>query len=333
MTTSIRAEPGRRHRRSPARGSRLAGATLALAGFFLAGSLGASTPANRWDDVPCSADGPFVVVAEHHYTLAVRVRPLLFWIRHDDVGEARLTWTVARGGATRVELLIGSDPERAPMRINRWGYLGETTCDGSVAIVGIMTESDEQSVEDARASTTSGGRAGHAFKAIRSSAALGESHTSVTRMVVDDDFTYRDVELALRRVPRGEVKVRRLDAGESTSGFLGAVADLVRESVETFARTGQVDRHPRTTRSFVHGDRMYSLSLRSSVFAASLDAGPLRPRTLIESEFEVRNPATRKTTPFRITYGTDGPLAGVPVHLVYRPRWWFEAELQLAAPR
>jgi hypothetical protein len=28
-------------------------------------------------------------------------------------------------------------------------------------------------------------------------------------------------------------------------------------------------------------------------------------------------------------YGADGDLKGVPLRIVFRPRWWFEAELVL----
>ena len=30
-----------------------------------------------------------------------------------------------------------------------------------------------------------------------------------------------------------------------------------------------------------------------------------------------------------ITYGTEGPLAGVPVSAQYQPNWWFKVELEL----
>jgi hypothetical protein len=45
----------------------------------------------------------------------------------------------------------------------------------------------------------------------------------------------------------------------------------------------------------------------------------------------VRNLTAGTTTPFRLIYATDGPLAEVPVRIVYRPRWWFEVELTLEA--
>ena len=64
------------------------------------------------------------VRVEHRYRMLGRVRPLLFWISREDVGGAQVTWREAADGVG-YELLIGSDPERAPRRINRWGYIGE----------------------------------------------------------------------------------------------------------------------------------------------------------------------------------------------------------------
>lgn len=66
------------------------------------------------------ACAPLPIVAQHRYRMAAKIRPLLFWIGRDNVGEAQVVWH-AGGSARGVELLIGSDPDRAPRRINRWG--------------------------------------------------------------------------------------------------------------------------------------------------------------------------------------------------------------------
>jgi len=44
---------------------------------------------------------------------------LLFWIGRSNVGDAIVTRTAAPH-ETSYSLLIGSDPDRAPRRINRW---------------------------------------------------------------------------------------------------------------------------------------------------------------------------------------------------------------------
>src|SRR5215216_1108953 len=61
------------------------------------------------------------VVAQHYYRMLAKVRPLLFWISRDNVGGARIGWLADERGSKGFELLIGSDPARAPRKINRWG--------------------------------------------------------------------------------------------------------------------------------------------------------------------------------------------------------------------
>src|SRR5512143_148814 len=61
--------------------------------------------------------------SERHYTMTARVRPLLFWISRSGVGGARISWLESADGSRGLELLVGSDPARTPMRINRWGYV------------------------------------------------------------------------------------------------------------------------------------------------------------------------------------------------------------------
>ena len=38
---------------------------------------------------------------------------------------------------------ICGDPDRAPMHVNRWGYIAETTCGDETALVGVMTDANE----------------------------------------------------------------------------------------------------------------------------------------------------------------------------------------------
>src|SRR5262245_16040866 len=92
-----------------------------------------------------------LAVERHHYSVSARVRPLLlFWIRCNDVGDAVVT-TRRGSDQSGYTLLIGSDPERAPRRINRWGYIDEEIRGDEVRVIGLMTEADEQSVEEAEA--------------------------------------------------------------------------------------------------------------------------------------------------------------------------------------
>src|SRR5262249_16162329 len=90
-------------------------------------------------------------VQRHHYAIDARVRPLLlFWISRHDIGDAVVLKRQAPSEAG-YSLLIGSDPERAPRRINRWGYIDEQIRGNEATLIGLMTESDEDSIDQAEA--------------------------------------------------------------------------------------------------------------------------------------------------------------------------------------
>ena len=98
----------------------------ALVGTAIGASVGAAVMAaghaasvpsfRRWTATPQAP-----ATTGYDYSLTVRVRPLLFWITRTGVGSGRIVRADTGGGTRVYEFLIGSDPARAPMRINRWG--------------------------------------------------------------------------------------------------------------------------------------------------------------------------------------------------------------------
>ena len=90
------------------------------------------------------------MVAEYRYRMAGKIRPLLFfWITKDGIGGARIRVRRGEDGASGLDLLIGSDPTRAPRGINRWGYILEETRGDETTVVGIMKKSDEDTLDQA----------------------------------------------------------------------------------------------------------------------------------------------------------------------------------------
>ena len=114
----------------------------------------------------------------HHYTISGRVRPLLFWIGKDDIGDAVITQK-RENDAASYALLIGSDPDRAPRSINRWGYISEEVHGTEATLVGLMTESDEESVSQAEANLRN--RGDRTFNVIHAAVAGGEARSVVRR--------------------------------------------------------------------------------------------------------------------------------------------------------
>src|SRR5690242_2607993 len=133
-----------------------------------AGTITGTDPPPQADFSRDALDRRAPVVAQRSYRLKAGVRLLLFWIRRDDVGDATLTWRAGPGEHRILEFLVGSDPERAPRHINRWGFIAEEVRPPDVDLLGIMSKSDEQSVDDARSRVEAEGKdAKHPYVAIR----------------------------------------------------------------------------------------------------------------------------------------------------------------------
>jgi hypothetical protein len=67
------------------------------------------------------------VLREYRYGMSAAIRPLLFWVGDKDVGGARIVSRRDALGQAGYEFLLGSDPNQAPRRINRWGFVREQT--------------------------------------------------------------------------------------------------------------------------------------------------------------------------------------------------------------
>lgn len=259
------------------------------------------------------------------YRMAGRVRPLFFWFGKDDVGLARITWRSADDGRRAYELLVGTDPGKAPRGLNKWGFVAEQTdARGNGQLLALMTGDDTASYDEAAADAERPGGAGD-FRAIVGRLAGGRSAWSTTRIATAHAFSVHDVDATLDRV--------RVDAAASVPrerpapigvrpGFLVALADLIERDD---SQAGPV--------RYLFGQGLYELTRRDSQ-RVSVD---LRGCTVaaVRSRFEITTLATGARTRFEVAVGTEGPLAGVPIAMEWQPRWWLKVSLTLqdsAAP-
>jgi hypothetical protein len=203
------------------------------------------------------------------------------------------------------------------MKINRWGYVAETICGDAAELVGLMTESGEQTIEQAQANT-SGAQRGQVFKATRGRSRAGTAETEILTVSPGQPVTYRDLDAVLAHLPPARMPKEAAVPTGTDSGFLVAVTGLLHNVADGYRATGRLP--GRLRRAYVYAGRLYDLTLRSS---------EMRSGT-VESDFEIRNRATGSTTDFRLAYAASGPDAGIPVRIVYLPRWWLELELLLA---
>jgi len=275
------------------------------------------------------------VVAEHKYRMLAKVRPLLFWISKDDVGGARISWRGDDHGGFGLDLLIGSDPLRAPRKINRWGYIAEQVRGSDARVIGVMKQSNEQSVKEAESQLDKDGQGGFVYRAIQGTASAHQASAGVTTVRVERDLTFRDIDPLLTLVsaaaPSGEQRSVALPSG-TRPGFLVALRDLVKQSIDVhggYGQPGGTFKPSRTPTQYVYYGVFYELTMKSSELLKTATIDGKTYANVARSDFEIRNRSNGETTRFQLTYGTSGPLAGIPVHAVYQPRWWFEVQLFL----
>lgn len=292
---------------------------------FLQSTMRAGRPSTPVTPVPST-----VAVERHHYSLSARVRPLLvFWIRCSNVGDAVVT---KRHGSYQsgYSLLIGSDPERAPRRINRWGYIDEEVYGDEVRLIGLMTEADEESIEEAEAYLRQKASGDRTYQMIQATVHGDRARSVVTPLEVPAAYSFRELrtvlDLARQESPQAKARDVRIPEG-TRPGFLYALADLVHQHVQTFHGPGGIRRGPVVT--YVYHGRLYQLRATRAEAVSKLRVGVTTYQQAITAEFEIKNTYTGELTPFSMTYGTEGPLAEVPLTASYQPRWWMQVDLAL----
>jgi hypothetical protein len=301
----------------------------ALVGALLSTAQGSAVSA-RSPERSLAAGAAGDATGSHHYVMSARVRPLLlFWIGRSNVGDAIVTRAVAPH-EFRYSLLIGSDPDRAPRRINRWGYLEERIQGDAATVVGLMTESDEESLEEAEANLRRESSGVHTFKVIHAAIDGERSRSVVTAVGAPVDFSFRQVQavlaLAEDRSTPGASRVVRLPQG-TRPGFLSAMAEMIHTQAES-ARAGAV-RLGRPLTYVYHG-KLYELRGTSVQFKPTLDVNASKYARVVAGEFATRSLVDGEETRFGLSYAIDGRLAEVPLTVSYQPRWWMQVNLALA---
>lgn len=272
------------------------------------------------------------VLQVHGYRMAGRIRPLLFWIGRDNVGTGRIVW---RGGdgSTAYELLIGTDPARAPRAINRWGYITEDARPAGTRVFGAMTTSEEVTLKDVNRSMGEGQPRGR-FKAIDALITGNRACATTGTIETERDLTIHDVDTLVRQVHDRLAGVTPRDAALPAGvrpGFLSAVAELMGGTIA--ARRNGTDALRRTkgrTVSYVYGRNLLDLTL-TGVDPDPPDASgaPAHVIAPVHATFEARARVTGERYRFELAYAGDGPMSGVPVLIRYQPRWWLQVELVL----
>jgi hypothetical protein len=268
---------------------------------------------------------PAAVLAEHRYRLSAAIRPLLFWVGKDNVGGARITWREDGKGRRGYELLLGSDPARAPRKINRWGWAREDADGARATVTGLMNRSEDDSLEQAKSGLQASGR--FLFKLNRAQVEDGVARAEATTLYAPQDFTFRQLDQLLRFADHApaaaRVRTTRLPAG-THPGLLFALADLVGAGVAAARAPGALPL-PQVVR-FTFNAGLYELAITSWQRVESARYAGRSFDRLVRMEFESRNLEKKTKEHFVLACGVEGPLAGVPVFVRYQPKWWFKVE-------
>jgi hypothetical protein len=278
-----------------------------------------------------AAARPTDVVRLRTYRMSGRIRPLLIWMGKDDVGLARVTWRVDEEGRRGYELLIGTDPARAPRGLNRWGFVSEQMTVEGGDLLALMTGAVVGSFAEAKADTASARQAAH-LRVMRGRIAHGLAEGRVVQLGFDRAPTVHDLDAVLMRLHYDEAAGNPAQArarSGSRPGLLTALADVV-DRLGPIARDGRapLDRATDPAVPYVFGRDGYELHVRGSRTTWAERPGRARARA-IETEFEIVTAATGARTRFEMTTGLDGDLAGVPLTVRWQPRWWLEVGLHL----
>jgi hypothetical protein len=307
----------------------LTGVAVLVAALF-SGVQGSAVAVGAAVKSPLAAAASAPASERHHYVMSARVRPLLlFWIGRSNVGDAIVTRAVTPL-ETRYSLLIGSDPDRAPRRINRWGYIEERIRGEAATVVGLMTESEEESVEEAEANLRREGSGLHTFKVIHAAIDAGQSRSAVTAVGAPTDYSFRQLRAVLALAGDGDTdrksRVVRLPRG-TRPGFLSALAEIIHAQAQS-ARAGSVQTGAPLT--YVYHGKFFELRGASVQFKPALEVNASRYARVVSAQFAIKNVADGEETRFALSYAIDGTLAEVPLAVSYQPRWWMQVNLALA---
>jgi hypothetical protein len=212
--------------------------------------------------------------------------------------------------------------------VNEWGYVREHVAGDTTTVFGVRTVTDGDSPDEAdRRRQTQGELSELGVLCSRVSPLDAASRT--TSVHVRRDTTYRDVERVLDAAAdhSGWKSMRTSRPGGAVPGFLTALDLMMRSSAASAIASEGPPSCPRV--SYVYKDAVYDLVPRRVERVPYLRTQAGVVRGLLRSDITVRNRTTGYTTGFKITYGTDGALAGIPVAATFQPNWWFKVEIEL----
>jgi hypothetical protein len=287
------------------------------------------------------------------YTMTARVRLIFFWAGKDDVGGGYIRRGISAEDPRQefFQVLFGSDPQKAPRAINRWGAgtevswhkdpVGPSHADDvtASAFFGFMKSSQGKSAGEMQAELQREKEQGlHAFTGILSRVEPSRALSLKVPLQSNADFSLHDYDsaepLMLQRLGDSTQPVHSLqDAARCprSAEFLATVAELM-----DAALAGQAEP---VERCYVYDAQENTLTLEKITPVESLSVtlhGTNKTvllntthKNLLQLDFVSSHKLTGKKVYFTVFAGTQGALRAVPVQICYQPNWWFQVVLNL----
>ncbi len=311
-----------------------------------------SLPASPGETVDTVSD-----LAIYRYRMKGKVRLLFFWVGKDDVGGGHIAIAKEQtsGSLVReeIEVLFGSNPERVPGRVNRWGYGKETARWGppalhssplltSTVFEGFIKHSKEESLDEVRANESANqGENVFWYDGIRSTVQPGGAVSEIRTFPAEGDFDYRDArpvhcsyqERLSTGGPPDKHKKLENPSRQKPFGFLTGVRHLIGE-VLSRNRRGEAWRGYRPWIPYVYNANRYRLRIGKVEVENSFDL-PLPGDSskafeqVAKVQFSIYKEATGEDHEFVLWFPLEGRYRGIPLRIVDKPRWWLRVELNL----
>jgi hypothetical protein len=284
-------------------------------------------------------------IKQYDYIVTAGIRLMFFWYSRDDVGSGYLREGMGEGEIPPrvMQLLMGSDPEKAPMKINRWGAAIEMhrPQEQAGAFFGFMKPSKGRSAAEMKGEIEreSADRR-YLFEGIiaRTDSKRALSVTVPIRSSLD--FTIHNLADAEKMVYdslQGAPGPFRVLEGETLRGCGGAPGFLF--TVRALIDSALEEQTIPARRCYAYNGRTYSMQLehlrpvsRKSIRVSRHNRPSPVDATyenLCEGDFRVLEDSTGNSEKFQILFGSSGRLKGVPVQVRYQPNWWFRITLNL----
>jgi hypothetical protein len=144
------------------------------------------------------------------------------------------------------------------------------------------------------------------------------------------DLSYHQLEDLLQLLPAEPRARRTVELPPGTErGFLVAMTAMISTSTGPCRSGRREDVSNVGVVPYLYNQTLYDLSITSCRHKPERRTSPGSLSDVIDGRFQVRNRRTGHITKFQLAYGLSEGLHGVPVRIVFRPRWWMELELVL----